>query len=165
MISARTLTVTMLSLVLAAPAFAQTTHTVDQVGFDFVPADITIQLGDTVNWVWSSGDHTVTEGPGPTPTGSEAFDSLLDAGTTSFSVTFDANFLANSPPQGGGPSNVYEYYCIPHWVFSMVGTVTVQQPTPGIPAASTAGLVALGIAVVAAAAFVLRRRVSNAAAS
>jgi len=160
--SARTVTACLLSLALGSFAQGQTTHTVDQVGFTFVPRDLVIQVGDTVSWVWSSGDHTVTEGPGPTPTGSEAFDSLLDAGTTSFSVTFDASFLASNPPQGGSP-NVYDYYCVPHWVFGMDGTITVQQPTPGIPAASPAGLAALALGVAAAGWFVMRRRAGVAA--
>ena len=29
------------------------THTVDQVGFTFVPDDLTIDVGDTVEWVSS----------------------------------------------------------------------------------------------------------------
>lgn len=43
-------------------ASAQTTHVVNQVGFTFVPADITVNPGDTVEWHWFSGIHTVTSG-------------------------------------------------------------------------------------------------------
>ena len=54
------------------PSTAQTTHTVTQSGTTFVPANIVIDVGDIVEWVWTAGTHTVTEGPGPFPTGLEA---------------------------------------------------------------------------------------------
>ena len=44
------------------PSSAQTTHTVELVGVQFVPANLTIQLGDTVHWVWVSGLHNVESG-------------------------------------------------------------------------------------------------------
>ena len=40
---------------------AQTTHLVDNgPGFDYSPSALTVQVGDTVTWVWQGGVHTVT---------------------------------------------------------------------------------------------------------
>lgn len=103
---------------------AQTLHIVNQVGFSFIPEDITIEVGDVVRWVWSNGDHTVTEGPGPIPTGGEAFNELLAPGQQVVQIVFDAQFLHDNPR----PDNLYDYYCIPHFAFDMVGTVTVESP-------------------------------------
>ena len=103
---------------------AQTVHPVSQTGFSFSPANITIDGGDTVRWIWSGGDHTVTEGPGPIPAGGEAFNSLLAGSVPVFAVKFDTKFLFENPR----PGNVYPYYCIPHFAFNMLGTVTVVSP-------------------------------------
>jgi len=124
------------SLLLAGALSAQTTHVVQQVGFDFIPQDITIDVGDTVEWQWSMGDHTVTEGTGPFPDGSEAFNDLLSAGNPTVSVTFDAAFLAANPR----PGNLYDYYCVPHLAFGMVGTVTVAE-SPADLGATLAGAI------------------------
>ena len=95
-----------------------------QLSGHFSPADVTIQLGDTVTWVHVSGQHTVTEGTDAILDGSEAFHSLLNGQVTSFSVTFDAELLAAYPRVG----DVYHYVCIPHISAGMVGTVTVELP-------------------------------------
>jgi len=104
-------------------ASAQTTHTVDQFGFSFSPANISIDGGDTVNWVWNGGDHTVTEGLGPVPVGGELFNSLLASSVPLVSVEFNTKFLFENPRAG----NVYDYYCIPHFAFNMKGTVSVTS--------------------------------------
>jgi plastocyanin len=101
------------------------TVTVNHFGISFSPQDVTIQLGDTVQWVHSGGGHTVSEGTDGVVNGNEAFHSSLDSGTPIFSVTFDAAFLAANPR----PLNVYDYFCEPHFGFNMVGTVTVEIPT------------------------------------
>lgn len=101
------------------------TITVNQFGISFSPQDVTIELGDTVQWVHSSGGHTVTEGADGSFDGNEAFHSDLSSGVPIFSVTFDAAFLAANPR----PLNVYDYFCVPHFAFSMVGSVTVEIPT------------------------------------
>jgi len=100
------------------------TITVNQVGFTFSPPNVTIQVGDTVQWIHGSGGHTVTEGTDGSVDGNEAFHSPLDNGTPSYSVTFDAAFLAANPR----PGDVYDYFCSPHFALNMVGTVTVEQP-------------------------------------
>lgn len=50
---------------MTAPANADTVS-VSVINFRFVPNNIVIELGDTVQWVWGSGTHTVTSGTGST---------------------------------------------------------------------------------------------------
>jgi len=102
---------------------AQVTHDVivgPKGEFVFLAQDVTIEVGDTVHWVWDSTGHNVGSGlPGaataaflsgpPEPVGTE------------FSVTFDQAFLDANPIAG----NVYDYHCHPHGGFGMVGSVTV----------------------------------------
>lgn len=100
---------------------------VNQNGLNFVPADITISVGDTVRWIRNSGFHDVVEGTDGTFDGDEAFFSDLDDVVTQFDFVFDATFVAANPRPGG----VYDYFCSPHFNFGMVGTVTVLDGEPG----------------------------------
>ena len=99
-----------------------TTHTVDipagtsapgceETNSCFSPASITINAGDTIEWV--NGDtaaHTVTSGsPADGPDG--VFDSSLVMGSASYSFTFE-------------DAGSYSYFCMVHpW---MTGSVTVN---------------------------------------
>ncbi len=87
----------------------------------FVPTQITIKAGDTVEWRnIGSIRHTVTADPRRAPSsrnvelpdGAEAFDSGLMMGGQSFRHTF-------SEP------GVYRYVCLPHERARMLGTVIV----------------------------------------
>ncbi len=87
----------------------------------FVPTQITIKAGDTVEWRnIGSISHTVTADPRRAPSstnvelpdGAEAFDSGLVTGGQWFRYTF-------SEP------GVYRYVCIPHERARMLGTVIV----------------------------------------
>jgi plastocyanin len=101
----------------AVPPASATTHIVTQMSLSFSPNSITIEVGDTVQWVWSAGSHTVTSGTGPTdPQAGALFNSALSAAVPSFSFVF------NSP--GDVP-----YFCSPHFNFGMTGVVHVNQPT------------------------------------
>lgn len=103
---------------LAATTAMATTHQVNQVGFTFDPDDITINVGDTVEWVWANNSHTVTNGTGPAdPNVGTLFDDPLDAGNTMVSYTFNS---AGDVP----------YFCRPHFSFDMTGIVRVQGTTP-----------------------------------
>jgi plastocyanin len=103
--------------------FSQTTKakTVTvQVGGDapvFTPGVVSIQPGDTVNWVWFSVgfSHSVTSGSNGNPDG--LFDSGIHREPFTFSFTF---------PNAG----TFPYYCIPHLSMGMVGTVFVAEATP-----------------------------------
>ncbi|GJM44355.1 MAG: hypothetical protein DHS20C21_11970 [Gemmatimonadota bacterium] len=94
------------------------THQVMQVGLTFDPADITIEVGDTVEWIWSAGGHTVTEGTDDAnpPLGDKLFDAPLALADPLFSYTFTE-------------AGDVDYYCRPHLIFNMVGVIRVQQPT------------------------------------
>jgi plastocyanin len=99
-----------------------TTHTVDiPVGTSvpgceesnacYLPADITINAGDTVEWInIDTAAHTVTGGsPADGPSG--VFDSSLVMADATYAFTFD-------------DAGSYDYFCMVHpW---MVGSVTVN---------------------------------------
>jgi plastocyanin len=55
----------------------------------FLPADVTIELGDTVTWQLGAGEHTVTSGA-PEDTGDRLFDAQLNASSPTFAYTFDS---------------------------------------------------------------------------
>jgi len=125
----RTLPLTFfVALPLAALPNAQTTHTVNLSGFSFSTPDLTIQVGDTVEWVWVSGFHSVNSGL------NGVFDGLFSSGPpvfapNTFSVTFDQAFLDANPV----PGKVYDYFCSVHVALGMTGTVTVQVPSGLVP--------------------------------
>lgn len=102
---------------------AQTTHEVTLSGMAFSPKNLTITVGDTVRWVWLSGNHDVESGTSGALTG----DGKFSSGTAvfppkTFEVVFDQNFLNANPIAG----EVYPYYCSVHFVFGMTGTITVE---------------------------------------
>lgn len=106
-------TLLMLGLLGSAQA---ATHTVTQTGLTFVPANLTIETGDTVEWVWTAGFHTVTNGLSPSdPDVGTLFDESLNSGATLVTYLFDA-------------SGVYPYFCRPHFGLGMTGVITVEDP-------------------------------------
>jgi len=107
----------------ASPARAQTTHTVLLGPSDFSPQSLQIQVGDTVFWDWSAGGfHNVESGVAGVFDGN--FSSGGPSSTGTFSLTFDAAFLASNPM----PANLYPYYCSVHLGVGMVGDVQVLTP-------------------------------------
>ncbi len=109
---------TLAGLILMGNGMAAT-HQVMQLGFTFVPDDLTIAVGDTVEWVWSSGFHTVTQGLDDLnpPVGAKLFDGPLDLANSTFTFTF---------MEAGD----VDYYCRPHLIFDMIGIIRVQSVTP-----------------------------------
>ncbi len=112
------------SLCAASPAAAEI-HVVTLQGITFSPAHITIDEGDTVRWQWVDDFHSTTEGSNGIPGG--AWDEPIDPSSPQFTLTFDAGFLAANPR----PGDIYDYFCIPHEIFGMTGSVTVV--TGGAP--------------------------------
>lgn len=121
----RTLTTTAAAaLVFAGPALAEepaaTVAMTDAMRYD--PPSITINAGETVLWRNTSGlVHTVTAEPEAArdpshvqlPEGAEPFGSgMIQSGDT-FTHTFTV-------------PGEYTYFCVPHEMLGMVGTVTVQ---------------------------------------
>jgi plastocyanin len=92
------------------------TVTVGDGGFNFSPASVTIQRGDTVQWTWSAGGHSSTSGSPGSPSG------LWDSGILNQGATFSHIF---------NTAGSFPYYCTPHGACcGMTGTVTVSSPTP-----------------------------------
>jgi plastocyanin len=119
------------------------THTVNQVGLTFQPSDITISQGDTVEWIWSSGGHTVTEGTPCTYNG--GFNEPLNSSNPTVTLTFT-------------DVGTIEYFCQPHCGLGMVGSITIEAASPAVPTFGQWGLIALGVTLVGAAAVVFARR-------
>jgi plastocyanin/glucose/arabinose dehydrogenase len=93
---------------------------VGDTGFNFSPSSVSIQAGDTVEWVWKADGHSTTSGTPGSPNG------LWDSGVQNSGFTFFHTF----PIAGSFP-----YYCTPHGACcGMVGTINVgaasASPTP-----------------------------------
>lgn len=112
------ITVFAIALVIATPvASTATKHIVNQSSLSFVPNTLTIVQGDTVEWVWSGGSHTVTNGAGASdPNAGVLFDASLNSVNTTFQYVFTT------------PGTV-PYFCRPHETLGMTGTITVDVPT------------------------------------
>ena len=88
--------------------------------FSFSDPSISIQVGETVEWVWGSSNHTVTSGDG-TP------DNLF--------CSPDNQNCATAPSSNAGATyqfkfdqaGTFKYYCRVHGI-SMSGAVTVYEP-------------------------------------
>ena len=116
-----------LALVCAVPVVAQTTHTVQLLPIQFSPPNLTVRVGETVHWVWTSGFHNVESGTVSAGTGVHdgrfrSGNPTLTAGTA-FDVRFDEAFLSANSVAG----NVYPYYCVVHASIGMVGAITVAH--------------------------------------
>ncbi|WP_049970963.1 plastocyanin/azurin family copper-binding protein [Haladaptatus cibarius] len=107
----------------------------------FEPAELQIQPGTTVEFVWESDTHNVIptsqpDGAGWEGSGSES--ETFDTGHT-YSHTFDTE-------------GSYEYECVPHATSGMTGTITVggsegggEPAGPAIPeSAKTLGVASTG---------------------
>ncbi len=97
-------------------------------GFDFIPADVSIEVGDTVRWTWVSGFHNVESGVNGVHDGNFFSGAPTSVPGTTYEVTFDSDFLAAHPM----PDNVYPYYCVVHEAFGMIGSVAVTENTCGV---------------------------------
>ncbi len=89
-------------------------------GLKFTPASITVQPGDTVQWVWAASGHSSTSGTPGNP------DGLWDSGVQNSGFTFSHTF--NS-------AGTFNYYCTPHGqCCGMIGSVTVSSGSPTVGA-------------------------------
>ncbi len=96
--------------------FAQTTHIVTLQGVEFTPADITISVGDIVEWQNQSGFHNVNGNISGNP------ESFSSGAPTSDLFTFTHTFTI---------PGVYNYVCDIHAGQGMEGTVTVTGGATG----------------------------------
>lgn len=121
-----------LSALAVAMPTAAATHFVQQVDMTFVPQVLTINVGDTVTWQWSSFSHTVTNGTGGAdPQAGRRFDGALNSFSPTFSHTFTA--AATVP-----------YFCRPHELMGMNGTIIVQDTSSADQVPAGRGLALAG---------------------
>ena len=97
-------------------------YTVNAMGLSFSPADITIQLGETVRWENTGGSHNVNGGLDVYPNNPEGiFSGAPEAAPWTWDYTFTI-------------PGVYDYQCDLHVGAGMVGTVTVEgEIEPPLP--------------------------------
>ena len=107
-----------LALLAACPAFAAEV-VIQQVNLSFTPSSVTVNVGDTVKWVRTSGSHTVTSGSNCTASG---FSAPLNSTSTSFTWVVPASTAGTTVP----------FFCSPHCSSGMKGTIIVRPPAiPG----------------------------------
>ena len=82
-------------------------------GLKFTPQDVTINVGDTVEWVWVGSGHSTTSGTPGNP------DGMWDSGVHSAPFTFSFTFTT---------PGTFNYFCTPHGgCCGMIGSVTVNE--------------------------------------
>ena len=83
-------------------------------GLTFTPQNVTINVGDTVHWVWAANGHSTTSGVPGNP------DGLWDSGVQNTGFTFDRTFTT---------AGTFNYFCSPHGsCCGMIGSVIVNAP-------------------------------------
>jgi plastocyanin len=101
----------------------------DASGYRFVPATVTIKVGDSVRWTnVSGGPHNVTFWSDSIPAGAAG---QLQAGMpqpmsplsgpllTTPNATYTISFA-------GAPAGTYRYYCMPHLALGMTAKIVVE---------------------------------------
>lgn len=91
---------------------AQTTHQVAVTNNVFTPADITVEVGDIVEWNCTQGSHNVNGTTADYPSNPESFGNSVAPANWTYSFTFNT-------------AGFYEYKCDPHEFVGMTGTITV----------------------------------------
>ena len=92
-------------------------HVINQTDMTFSPSSLTVNVGDVVRWVWSSGTHTTSSRT--IPAGALAWDNPLTSSVTSFEYTVT---IAGN----------YSYACTIHESMGMVGGFTAVPASTGI---------------------------------
>jgi plastocyanin len=82
---------------------------ITQQDLTFNPATVSVNVGDTIRWVWTAGDHTTTSAT--IPDGAQAWDSPLTATSPQFDYVVTVE-------------GTYNYVCTPHAAAGMVGSFT-----------------------------------------
>lgn len=103
---------TLLPLLSAGAATVQVQVGAD--GLKFTPQDVTIQVGDTVQWIWAANGHSTTSGTPGLPNG------IWDSGVQNTGFVFNQLFTT---------AGTFAYFCSPHGsCCAMIGSVTVNAP-------------------------------------
>jgi plastocyanin len=91
---------------------ANAVHDVNVLDFVFEPASFSARAGDTVNWHWVAGLHTVTSGSGCV--GNGMLNQPISAGSPLVTYVIPSSFSGNWP-----------YFCTPHCALAMIGSIDV----------------------------------------
>ncbi len=102
-------------LLFSANSFGQVKHVVDVLNWKYSPKELTINIGDTVEWINSSGHHNVNATQSTFPFNPESFGNAV-ANNWTFTHIF------NTPGK-------YDYQCDPHTNFNMFGQIEVLEKT------------------------------------
>ncbi|MBT5089494.1 MAG: hypothetical protein HOM24_00270, partial [Flavobacteriales bacterium] len=92
----------------------QNSHTINTIGNTFYPNSLTINIGDTVNWVNTGGSHNVNATLVTFPNNPEGFGNAVSSSAWTFQWVFTL-------------SGTYDYQCDPHAGMGMVGQVIVNS--------------------------------------
>ena len=89
-----------ITLLFAASLYAHAAiHSVIVADFNFIPASVNANCGDTIAWVWSSGTHTVTSTS--VPSCAVPWNAPITSSLSTYSIVI--------PCEG-----IYNYYCTVH---------------------------------------------------
>lgn len=97
---------------------ATTTVSVGSGGDVFSPANVTINVNDSVVWSWVGIDHSSTSGTN----GNHGDDNGVPSGSWDSTVIFSTPHTFTNTFTSAG---TFSYYCTVHWPEGMVGKVTV----------------------------------------
>ncbi len=89
----------------------------------FSPANLVVEVGETVVWTNVTGIHNVNGSLNTYPNNPEGFDNGVAALNWTFAHTFTL-------------AGIYNYQCDPHVGFGMTGTITVVSPYVPLPIAT-----------------------------
>ena len=117
-----------ISFLFSLGGFAQD-HIVTTSGFNFVPNELTIQVGETVEFQNTGGAHNVNGSQATFPDNPESF---FSGSPSSSPWTFQHTF---------NTAGTYQYQCDPHVGLDMFGTITVEGAAPGTNAMILTGVV------------------------
>jgi len=99
------------------------THTVmvgDGGALVYTPADLTINVGDTVRWMWGSSGHSVVSGTNGNA--DNQFCSPSNTGCDNPPLSSRGTTYEHTFTQAG----TFPYYCSVHFSLGMTGTITVR---------------------------------------
>jgi plastocyanin len=99
-------------IMLGVSAFA-TTHVITQESLTFNPNALSVEVGDIVQFQWTSGSHTTTSIT--VPAGASSWDALLNSGNPLVEYTVTT-------------AGTYAYVCTPHAQMGMVGGFVAVLP-------------------------------------
>ncbi|HLO92372.1 MAG TPA: BACON domain-containing carbohydrate-binding protein [Lentimicrobium sp.] len=108
------LTVTLLLIVFNVTDAFAVKHVVNVQNYAFVPANLNVQVGDTIRWVWVNGSHTTTSTT--IPTGAAAWDAPINSSNQVYEYRVAL-------------VGVYHYLCTPH-ANTQIGSFTATAPPP-----------------------------------